>query len=186
MDLFDDLAELKAVMGDVGITDAALTTFEADAEAAIEAIAGPLGSTATHRTLGRSTVVMLPRYAASIEAVREGIDPVVDLATDDWKLLSDRRSVERMPLGTNPAYIAGPHATSYAFLDPVEVDYVPADDKATRRVVAVLLIRAAAVAQPGVLGMTEGNFSIQYANGQTYTVSRDDALGAVGPLWSFG
>lgn len=185
MDLFENLAELRAVMGDVALSDAALTVFEADAEAAILAIAGPLG-TSTYRSLGRSSIIMLPRYAASIEAVREGIDPVIALASDDWRLLSDRRSIERLPLGTNPAYISGPHATSYAFLDPVEVDYTPADDLATRRVVAVLLIRAAAVAQPGVLGMTEGNFSIQYANGQTYSVSRDDALEAAGPLWGFG
>jgi hypothetical protein len=98
VNLFDDLADLRSVLGSVAASDAALTTFEGAAELAIEAVAGPLG----------------------------------------------------------------------------------------RRAVAVALIKADLTAQPGVLGLTEGNFTIQYANGQTYSVTRADVLESVGPLWSFG
>lgn len=175
MHLFDDLAELRKVGGFAGVTDEALTTFEAAAELAIEAIAGPLGEAVEIRR-GGSSFVILPRFAASIDEISEGRDPALTLADDDWQLRSDRRSVERLPYGTNPAS---------AFDDPVTITVTWLDDIELRRAVAIALIKADLSAQPGVLGITEGNFTIQYANGQTYTITRDDVLEAAGPLWSF-
>jgi hypothetical protein len=175
VNLFDDLADLRSVMGAVAASDAALTTFEGAAELAIEAVAGPLGAAVEIRD-GGSSIVILPRYASAVTKVTEGREVPLELAANDWLLRSDRRSIERLRFGTNPAM---------RFLDPVRIEYTPLDDTLLRRAVAVALIKAELTAQPGVLGVTEGNFTIQYANGQSYSVTREDVLESVGPLWSF-
>lgn len=175
MSLFASLAEFKAVLGSVAASDEALAVFLAAAEISIDAVAGPLGEAVEIRR-GGSSIVLLPRFAAEITKVTEGSVQPVELADDDWQLRSDRRSVERLPYGTNPAD---------RFDDPVAIELTWLDDKALRQAVAVALVKSELTAQPGVLGLTEGNFTIQYANGESYTVTRDDVLESAGPLWSF-
>lgn len=173
--LFEDLDELRAVLGDVAATDEALTTFLLDAEAAIEAVAGPAGDVVEVRR-GGSSFVILNRIAATIASVVEGRYLPVELDPDDYALYGDGRSIERLGTGTHPAT---------RWTDPT-FTYAARDDRESRRVAAIALIRAALTGQPGVLGLTEGNFSIQYASGETWTATRDDVLESVGPLWNFG
>jgi hypothetical protein len=174
--LFDDVDELRTVMGGgVAAGDETLTTFLLDAEAAIAAVAGPLGDVVEVRR-GGSSFLILDRYVGSIAKVIEGRIQPVELDPTDYVLRGDRRSLERVDAGPNPAS---------RWVDPTEVQYAAANDRETRRVTAIALIRAALTGQPGVLGMTEGNFSIQYANGETWSATRDDVLESVGPLWNF-
>lgn len=176
MELFDDLAELRSVLGNVDASDEALLTFLGAAELAIAGLAGPLGDVVEIRN-GGSSIVILSRLATEVTKVTEGTFAPVELDEDDWVLRSDRRSLERLETGPNPAR---------AFDHPVSIEFTALDDKLLRRAIAIALIKGDLIAQPGVLGLTEGNFSVQYANGQSYTVTREDVLGSVGPLWSFG
>ncbi len=174
--LFDDLDDLRAVLGDVAASDEALTTFLADAEAAIASVAGPLGDVVEVRR-GGSSFVILNRIVDEISAVVEGRYLPVTLDPTDYQLRADGRSIERIDSGPNPAV---------RWTDPTEFRYAAKDDKESRRAAAIALIRASLTGQPGLLGMTEGNFSVQYASGETWTSTRDDILESVGPLWNFG
>jgi hypothetical protein len=98
---------------------------------------------------------------------------------------TDSRSLWRSIPGTGEAAIP---ATSElgVWRGPVTVVSTPLSLASLRKVATAQLVKGAISNNPGVLGLTEGNFTIQYANGQTYSVTVDDVLESVDPLWSFG
>ena len=174
--LFDDLAEFRKVLGQAGASDEALTTFLLDAEAQILQAGGALGELVEVRS-GGSRIVILSRIAAEVTAAREGRVQPIELDAEDYRLNADGRSIERLEDGPNPGI---------RWRDPAEIEFTAFDDLQTRRATAVALVRAALTGQPGVLGFSEGNFAIQFANGATWSSTREDVLESVGPLWNFG
>ncbi len=168
-----EIAEL-VVLIDADVDAAAIEVQLAAATDAIEQLAGPLGEIVeTHR--GGSEFVILNRIATSVRIVTEE-DGRLTLAADDWSLGVDGRSLRRLPEGTNP---------ELRFNGRVAVTFQTADDLAIRRAVALELVKTGLMSQPGVLGLTEGNFTIQFANGQTWSSLRDGALEATRPPWGF-
>lgn len=165
-----DLATLLDSDADAG----RLALELAAAEAAIELAAGPVGEIREiHR--GGTGVLILRRFAASVRAIREPYeDSDVDVA--GWRLDADRRSLWRLDTSSIP--IAWAHGE-------VSVYYQPADDLALRQAVALALIRHSLSGIPGVLGFSEGNFAIQFKNGETWTSAQADILHAVEQPWSF-
>lgn len=144
------------------------------AESAIEHVAGPIGEVRElHR--GGSGVVILDRYAASIRAVREPYGDE-DLTADRYRLDGDRRSLWR--LDENAVGIAWAAGL-------VSVYYQTADDLVARQATALALMRHSLSGIPGVLGFSEGNFSIQFNNGESWSSAQADVLEAVGRPWSF-
>ena len=173
MILFDSVDQVREHVV-TALGDGALVRAVEDAEAAIDRVGGPVGEIREERPGRGSAIIILARRAASIRAIREHGDDE-DLAGDDWRLLSDQRSIRRLHDGTNAAH---------AWRRPI-VSYQPVDELATRRMVAIELVKGSLTSMPGVLGFTEGNWTIQYANGQTWRSSRQDALDELGPEWGF-
>lgn len=145
------------------------------AEQAIARVAGPTGEVVEIRD-GGSSVVILNRFAAAIGSVREA-SATEDLNEDDFWLRSDRRSIDRLATGPSPARL---------WRGPVVVTYTPVDEVAERKAIALKLVQLDLDAHPGVLGFTEGNWSIQFPNGESWGATRADLLAGSGPLWSFG
>lgn len=166
-------AEVRAAYA-TSATDAALLAEIAAAEAAIDGVAGPLGEQREEH-IGGTSVIILNRRAASIRSIREYLADA-DLTTADWRLDSDRRSLWRRATGYTAGWAVG----------PVLVAYQPVDDVMVRRSVALKLIQHNLATVPGVLGFTEGNFSIQFPNGETWASTHDEILGTSNQPWSFG
>lgn len=171
------LVDVRAQLN-TALDDDALQMQIDGALAAIELVAGPLDPHVEERRGGASVIVLARRYA-SIESVSEyyATDNVVELAEDDWALGADGRSLTRRGYGTNPGY---------GFGGRVRVEGTPADETAIRRIVALQLIKHNLATTPGVLGFTEGNWSIQFPNGETWGATQAELLGTIGPLWHFG
>lgn len=172
-----DIDQVRSAI-ETSLDDAGLQLQIDGALALVESVAGPVGAVTEERR-GGSSVVLLGRRYASIESVTEGYAtsyPTV-LATDDWELGPDGRSLTRRGYGTNPAAW---------FSGPVRVVGTAEDDVAIRRLVALQLIKHNLATTPGVLGFTEGNWSIQFPNGETWSATQADLLGTLRPLWSFG
>lgn len=166
----DDLAALLDSDVDAG----RLALELAAAENAIELSAGPVGEVREfHR--GGAGVIILRRFAASVRAIREPYEDE-DLVDGVWRLDADRRSLWRLDTsGTPIGWAAG----------DVSVYYQPADDLALRQAAALALIRHSLSGIPGVLGFSEGNFSIQFKNGETWSSAQADVMGSLERPWSF-
>lgn len=155
---------------DTELEDEALQIHIDAAEQAIERLAGALEEFTEERH-GGSRIVILARHAATVSEVSED-DGDTDLTEDeDYRLLSDRRSLRRV---------------DQEWSGRVHVTYTPYSDLAVRQLVIIQLVRHALRSIPGVLGFTEGNFSIQFASGETWSSTRDDALSGLGAPWHFG
>lgn len=157
------------------LEDADLARLIAGAQGAIERVAGPLEAVTEIRR-GGSSVIILPRLVASIVAVREAGDDF-DLDPADWFLRSDRRSVDRLATGPNARAL---------WHGPVAFEVQPIDDLEERRAIAIKLIELEVSRTPGLLGFTEGNWSIQFPNGETWGATRQDLLAQLDSPWSFG
>jgi len=164
------------------LEDSALERLLAAAYDQIDAVAGPTGELIEHHA-GGSRFIILRRFAAEADSGGEQIEvreadaaAALDPATE-WRILSDRRSIERLEPGCETC--------ERRFFGPVEVIYVPRADDAIRDLVAIELVKGDVTSNPGVLGMTEGNWTIQYANGTTWSSSQAGALEAVAAPWSF-
>lgn len=166
--------ELRAQV-ETDLADADLQLLINAAEQAVARVAGPLGDVVEIRA-GGSSIVILNRRAATISTIREaGQDE--DLDPDDFWLRSDQRSIDRLETGPDP---------SSTWRGPVVVTYSPVDDVAERKAIAIKLVELDLSSTPGVLGFTEGNWSIQFPNGETWGATRADLLSAAAPLWTFG
>lgn len=172
-----DAADVVAQLGSDVDPDALQIQIEG-ALAAIEAVAGPVTEVREDR-LGGSSVIILARRAASVRRIIEAYSTSSrELADDDWSLGSDRRSITRRVGGTNSAS---------AFGDGwVTVYYQPEDAIAVRRIVAIQMIKHNVATTPGVLGFTEGNWSIQFPNGETWGATHAELLASLAQPWSFG
>src|SRR5687768_12266599 len=119
--------------------DDALERIINDNEAAIEALAGPLGASVTevHWTNGYESIIFLKRRPQITDSpatplIIEGYgytDPVT-LDTDDYYL--DGYTLRRKDFGTNPGIW---------FTSPVAVTYTPVDDTDTRIGVLIALTK---------------------------------------------
>ena len=154
-------------------TDDALAVQIAGAEAELERVLGPVGEVREIKA-GGGRVIILDRPAASVRRVREYLADA-DLTTADWTLGSDGRSLWRVDAGYRATWGVG----------PTEIAYQPRDDIALRRLVALQLIKHNVATVPGVLGFTEGNFSIQFPNGESWAATHEEILGTAGGHWSF-
>jgi len=169
-----EIEDLRTLV-ETDLVDAALELELSAAEAELDRIAGPLGEVREYHR-GGGYALILHRFAGSIRIVREPLASA-DLVASAWRLDPDRRSLWRLD--------SSGLATTWAD-GLVSVYYQPSDDLALRQAVAVALVRGAITGVPGVLGMTEGNFSIQFANGQTWSSVRDDVLSSAARPWGFG
>lgn len=173
-----DLAALRSLV-ESDLTDDALTIELAAAEADVERVAGPLGELReVHRSVGRA--IILNRYAASVRAVRE-FDADDDLEAEDWRLDADGRTLWRLDTGPSPASLwGGGNRDGW-----VRVYYQARDDLAMRQGAVIALVKGGIAGTPGVLGLTEGNFSIQFQNGATWSSVRSDVTAGVEKPWNF-
>lgn len=155
--------------------DAALLELElVAAEAELERVAGSIGEQREYHR-GGGKVLVLHRFAGSVRAIREELASA-DLTATEFRLDTDRRSLWRLDAaGTAVTWATG----------LVSVFYAPADDLAIRQATALALMKQSLAGVPGVLGMTEGNFSIQFANGETWSSARADALVGASRPWGF-
>lgn len=152
------------------LEDDALQLHIDAAEQAIDPLAGPLEEITEERH-GGSRIVILARPAASITSVFED-DGETELEEEtDYRLLSDRRSLRRV---------------DQEWSGRVHVVSVPLDSLALRQLVVIQLVRHAIIGIPGILGFTEGNWSIQFASGETWSSAREDALSGLAAPWHFG
>lgn len=166
------LDELRSLIA-TEATDDALTALLAEAEAEIARVGGLIG-TVTYPMTGGSSVLILPRYVASVTSIGHryySADTDETLDPSAYVLLPDRRSI-RMADGTR-------------FRPLVTVVAETLDALTIGRALALQLVRLYLTNQPGVLGFTEGNWTIQFKNGESYTLTRDALLGSLAAPWSF-
>lgn len=161
--------ELRELV-ETDLSDEALQIEIDAAEQAILRVAGSLDDVTEERE-GHSEYVILARHAAEITTVSDDDGETELTETDDWILLSDRRSLRRV---------------GARWRHRVQVAYTPADELALRQMVIVQLVRHAITGTPGVIGFTEGNWSIQFASGETWSAARQGVLDGVGLPWHFG
>lgn len=167
--------EVRALGVETPIGDSDLAFVLAGITSEIERVAGPLEDVSETR-LGGSRVIILARPAAAIVRIRE-FDQDDDLVDDDFRLDADRRSIWRLGTGTTPR----PY-----WWGPVLVDFAPWDNYEERRLIAVKMLQMHLTGMPGVLGFTEGNWSIQFKTGETWSTTRADILGSIEQPWHFG
>ena len=168
-------AQLEA---DIALTDAALQAMLTAAYQAIDKRYGPLTATSElHSGDGDTIILGRPTTTDAVDSVtiRHGETETL-LADDDWELQGDGRTMYRLLTGTSPAYYFGA---------PVAVVYTPTSDSADRDRVARQLVELELLSKPGVIGFTEGNWSIQFSNNQSYTQLYEEILGSLGGHWAF-
>lgn len=169
--------QFRALVGtDIAIGDPELTVLLNGAWQAIEARYGSLEPVIElHHGTGPN--LLLGRAAASVGSVSIGsaLDPTA-LEADDYRLGADRRSLFRLETGTNPSVV---------WPGWEEVTYTPFNDVDARHTVQRKLVELELLSRPGVVGMTEGNFSIQLAQGQSYSDLREEILASLAPGWVF-
>ena len=152
--------------------DDAIQRLLDDAEAAIVAFAGPVGSI-TELVDGGGTRISLSRpidAAGDVSAISERADSSspLTLAANDWALRG-RYVLERLRTGTNGGI--------YWRL-PVSVTYTPVDDTATRKMIQVELIKIEIAFNPALASETVGAWTQTYSStNRTYPEWRADALG---------
>lgn len=137
--------------------DDALQRLLDDAEAAITAYAGAVG-TAVEIVNGGAGRISVSRPIDSVTTIveRDGWTSPVTLAVDDWETYG-RFELTRLRTGTN---------SSRAWRGPVRITYVPVDDTATREMVQVELIRLSIATNPGLASETVGAWTQTYASGR--------------------
>jgi hypothetical protein len=133
---------------------------------------------------GGSRVIILDHVADVVATVREGdATEALEAGTGDddpdaeYRLESDGRSITRLE----------PHSETAIrrWWGPVRVEYVPRSKTNLRKLVTVELVKGALANNPGVLGITEGNYTVQFANGETWSSTSLDALSRLDEPWSF-
>lgn len=149
--------------------DDALQRLLDDAEAAITAYAGEVG-TAVEIVTGGSPTLTVGRPIESITSVRErdGFQSSTTLATDDYEQLGSF-VLGRLRYGTNSAA---------HWRGPVRVTYTPVDDTATREVVQIELVKLEISFNPALASETVGAWTQTYISSQkSYPEQRGDILG---------
>ena len=153
------------------LVDDAIQRLLDDAEAAIVAYAGPVGSI-TELVPGGGLNIVLSRPIDAAGDVASVIERATSsspstLATDDWALRGSF-VLERLRTGTNGA--------SW-WRDRVSVTYTPIDDTATRKIVQVDLVRLEIAFNPALASETVGSWTQTYAaSNRSYPEWRADAL----------
>ncbi len=149
------------------LPDAAVQRLLDDAEAAITAQVGPVGTVSETIQGGYSTLILSRPVGAVTSIVANG----TTLAANDYRAGS--YVLSRLTGGTNPAsYWAG----------SVVVTYTPADDTATRQRVQIELVRLALTYNPGLTSETIGDWSQTFASNSVYNyqIERDGILATLG------
>jgi hypothetical protein len=166
------VAELRSLVA-TELTDAALQLL---IDAAEEQLAGLPAGDITETYRGGSSVIILRWPASAVVSVREA-DYTTDVPADEYRLsATDSRSLWRKIAGASePGTWAG----------PVTVVSTSASHAALRKLVTVQLVKGSINNNPGVLGMTEGNWTIQFDNGTTWSADTEDALAVAAAPWSF-
>jgi hypothetical protein len=174
------VAELRTLAA-TELTDAALQLLIDAAEEQLATL--PVGQV-TERYRGGSSVIILRWPAASVDSVTEVWESVVVPPAEYRLSPTDSRSLWRSIPGTGEAAIP---ATSElgVWRGPVTVVSTPLSLASLRKVATAQLVKGAISNNPGVLGMTEGNFTIQFENGSTWSAAVDDALAVADAPWNF-
>lgn len=163
-----------AVPATVPLSDEALQLLLNGTEAALTVVAGP-GGTITELRDGGASYVILAYRAASITSISERWgDTTTELATDDWELRGDGRSIRRRADGTNP---------SAWWVGVVTVEYEAADRSAVLKLAQIELMKLEIASNPALAGQTVGNWSIQLQQGKTYAQLRQDILDSLSTNW---
>lgn len=151
-------------------------------DAAEEQLANVPSGEISEQYRGGSRVIILRRPAESISSIREANagadldDGDPDPATAEYQLQPDGRSIYRID----------PGLTYYRYWwGPVTIVSTPRALASLRKVATVQLVKGAIANNPGILGMTEGNWTIQFENGSTWSEAIDDGLAALDPPWAF-
>ncbi len=149
------------------LPDAAVQRLLDDAEAAITAQVGPVGTVSETIEGGYSTLILSRPVGAITSITANG----TTLAANDYRAGS--YVLTRLGTGTNPAsYWAG----------SVVVTYTPVADTATRQRVQVELVRLALTYNPGLTSETIGDWSQSFATGSgyNYQIEREAILATLG------
>ena len=166
------VAELRSLVATELSNDALQLLIDAAEEQLVNLPTGEI--TETYR--GGSSVIILRWPAAAIDSVREA-DMTTDVPADEYRLsATDSRSLwRRIPGLAQPGTWSG----------PVTVVSTTRSQANLRKLATVQLVKGAINNNPGVLGMTEGNWTIQFENGSTWSAAIDDALSVADQPWSF-
>lgn len=164
-------AQYRAVQP-TSLTDDALVPYIQAAWHDVKNTAGPRGERTEYRR-GHGHLIELGRPIAAVTEVVEG---TTTLAADDYTVTVTGESLRRLSDGTHPRH--GWH-------HQVKVTYLPVDDLAERRRVAIGLVTLDLQYRPGLTGQTQGQWSETYsAASADYQLQRDALLATLGAAFS--
>jgi hypothetical protein len=164
------------------LEDDAVQRLLDDADAAVIAYAGELGTTTEIMSGGGSRIVTSrPIFSVTSVTEREDSTSALTLTSGDWDTLSPFVLVRRRD-GTNP---------SWHFRGPVRVVYDPVDDTAQRIAAIIALVKFDITHSPGLVRQEIEGWSETYRIigdlGNAYTSAREDILASLrssyGGMW---
>jgi hypothetical protein len=152
-----------------GLGDDAVQRLLDAAEELIVEIGGSLAD-ATEIFRGGGHYLILRRPVVSITKVTElyGSGSARELETNDYRLEPDRISIRRLRAGDTP---------SARWVGLVQVESVPSDDTALRKIVQLGLAQGFLDTHPGVTSETIGDWSETYGDTTEWSARRDALLG---------
>lgn len=162
------VTEFRGHIPGTSLTDAVLQRYLDAAEADIVERVGASGDV-TEYVYGGMPRLIVSRPISAVTSITEDTDSTaLVLASDDYRFIPAGFVIERLNLGTNPAY---------AWLGRVGVVYTPVEDEATRQRVQIALVKLD-LAYSGFQSESEPQFS-RVPN--DYVDEREELLDSLSP-----